>query len=259
MTKGHYIYSIIPITSEQYWYASAYFGLMIFLPLLNEGIIQMRKNMYTMLIVFFLFFIVICTTLWPHDAYKLEGGYSMVWLAMMYMLGAYLNKYDILKKINIERGCALYILMIAISVGFILVVNHGPMYIGRLYNAEAFISYTSPTIIVEAVALLAVFEKITFSFNAEKVICFLAPATFGVYLLHVHPIVWNNIVLDIGLKFADYNLSCMLLSIFVMGGVIFVIGTMIDLMRIKLFNILGIRSKCIRFCNMIRKLKILED
>lgn len=54
------------------------------------------------------------------------------------------------------------------------------------------------------------------------------------------------------------DLICMVGVIFA-GGIILVIGLMIDLIRIKVFDILDINSKCTKFCNAIRELQILKD
>lgn len=100
ITKGHWIYCFIPITSHQYWYATVYFGLMIFMPILNMGIAQLEKKQFAELVVLFGLFIVSFTTIWSQDSYEIRSGFSLAWLGMLYILGGYLSKYEALQKIE---------------------------------------------------------------------------------------------------------------------------------------------------------------
>ena len=64
------------------------------------------------------------------------------------------------------------------------------------YNAygNILIEYTSPTIVLAAVALLSVFTRLRLPSWAERTIVLLSPCAFGVYLLHAHPLVFRYIL-----------------------------------------------------------------
>lgn len=254
ITRGHWIYCFIPITSHQYWYATAYFGLMIFIPILNVGIAQLEKRQFTGVVVLFGLFIVSFTTIWHQDSYELQRGFSLVWLVMLYILGGYLSKYQTLQKIGKLWGCIIFGLLVAASVGFDALVRFGPQGIGNLYNQEALIAYTSPTMVAEAVMLLAIFEKVNFSYKVEKWILFFSPAVFGVYLLHVHPIVFDHMINGIGKGILQYPIPVMIACILLLGFAILSVGLCVDLLRIRLFKILRVGAFCKEICSRVEKL-----
>ena len=55
------------------------------------------------------------------------------------------------------------------------------------------VSYTSPTIFLSAIFLVASFKKIKLGDKAKRIVIFLSPMTFGVYLFHCHPIVFDQL------------------------------------------------------------------
>lgn len=90
--------ALFPVSFNQYWYISAYFGLYLLTPILNIAIAHIEKKTYDALLlsIFGLFCVLGYFSL--HDAYTLNSGYSL--LCILYLLGAYLYKYDIAAKVK---------------------------------------------------------------------------------------------------------------------------------------------------------------
>ena len=168
------------------------------------------------------------------DCFKLAGGYSFVWLAILYLVGAWLRKCDIPRKLRNSfflTGSAICIVFSWIAHEF----SPFPVF-------GAFVNYTSFTIAFVAVSLVCVFSKLHINNKSSEVIAFFAPAAFGVYLIHVHPIVWEYFMSNAFVWIADF--STWLLPILVLGSglCILLICLFIEKIRLLLFKFLKINK-----------------
>ena len=233
------IKAFFPISFNQYWYISAYFGLYLLIPVLNAAIAHIEKKAYDILLLsmfalycFFGYFSL-------HDAYSLSSGYSMIWLCILYLLGAYLHKYNIAATIKKRRSFGLYILMV--------ILTFLPKILLRNFKNGSYIdilvSYVSPTIVFSSISLFLVFANASEIRPLQKLIRLLAPASLGVYLIHVHPIVWS-LVPNIYKSFVENNLVVMTLLIFAAAVGVYLMCSIIELVRIKLFAWFRIKKLC---------------
>ena len=85
---------IFPISSEEYWYITAYIGMCLLLPGLNCVIKNLdKKALILSLRGIFLIMVALPWVLkfFPvqivNDPFKLESGYSMLWLCLLYTMG----------------------------------------------------------------------------------------------------------------------------------------------------------------------------
>ena len=89
------LHALMPVTYQyvDYWYFTAYFGLFFLIPLLNHLVRTMpRRQLRTMLVVLVLVFSVF-PTITRHDRFYLANGYSVWWLAILYLIGGYIRQY----------------------------------------------------------------------------------------------------------------------------------------------------------------------
>ena len=86
----------------------------------------------------------------------------------------------------------------------------------------------------------------SFIFFTIEIITFFGPLTFGVYLIHIHPIVSKNYLLKMwnGESY-DLNANEVIQMFFLKSIKIFIICIIIDYLRHLLFTILKIRKICI--------------
>lgn len=238
------LFSLIPVTSHQYWYVSSYFGLMLLMPLLNTGMQNLEKNQFTTLITLVIGLIVCMPTVFPSDAYIMSEGYSLMWLVVLYVIGGYLNKYSCLEKLSTAAAWGIFLLCVSVSVAFCGIIKYGPGILGSVWEPEALIAYTSPTILAEAVVLLSVFEKMRISDWMQKAILYLSPAAFGVYLFHVHPVIFHSVIMGISTPLAKLSVPVMLLAVLAEAFVILAAGLIVDLVRIYLFKLLKLQKLC---------------
>ena len=88
------VYSVLPISSDFYWFISMYVGMYLFAPLLNRFIRALTKRQLecAMALSFTL------VAVWPNIIYfssalNTAGGVSISWFLTAYLFGAYLKLY----------------------------------------------------------------------------------------------------------------------------------------------------------------------
>jgi hypothetical protein len=153
------------------------------------------------------------------------------------------KKYGLNTKIRSGISLLGYFVFIIITWGSKLILDilsyRG---VNTLYGSNILVNYTSPTIVGAAIMLLMCCLNINFGDIWKKIISFFAPVSFGVYLIHVEPLVWNNIMKG---RFADYlELNPIFMAFAVLGTAlaIWFICSMIDRIRLEIFKILKVRQ-----------------
>ena len=186
--------ALLPVTTTQYWYLTAYAGLFVLMPILNFVLQKMPKKELGVALsgILILFCILPISPL--TDAFYLHDGYSVLWLAVMYLLGGFLGKYAVPDRFSGK----LWLLVFGLSAVLAWAPRMAVLWLRPHYWYDGYgnilIEYTSPTIVLAAVALLAVFSRLRLPGWAEKAVSRLSPLTFGIYLLHAHPLMFRNLL-----------------------------------------------------------------
>lgn len=240
-----FINALFPISRVQYWYLTAYFGLFMLIPIFNIAIEKLEKNKLKYSLLFMGLLMIILPFFLRTDAYNLNWGYSTLWLCLLYLLGGYFAKYDILSKIN--KKISLILFSSAIMVTFlakVILEYFSNNFFGQIRFGNIFISFTSPTIILAAIFLFSYFIKFKPIEKFKKVISFLAPLSLSVYIIHVNPLIYNNIINGLSLPFLKSNSLIMIFQVILTTLIIFAICIAIDYLRLLLFNKLKIKERC---------------
>ena len=188
--------AFLPVTTGQYWYLTAYAGLFVLMPVLNLAVEKMPKRELTVTLggILLLFSLLPISPL--TDAFYLHDGYSVLWLAVMYLLGGYLGKYDVLSRLSGRVWGLLFMGAVLFAwAPRMLVLWWRPHYWHDAYG-NILIEYTSPTIVLAAISLLAIFSRLRLSEDTGKAISRLSGHAFGIYLLHAHPLVFRFLLED---------------------------------------------------------------
>lgn len=183
--------ALLPVTMGQYWYLTAYVGLFVLMPLLNSAVQNMPKRelFVTLCGILLLFCILPISPL--TDAFYLHDGYSALWLAVVYLLGGYLGRYDVLSRLSAKKWGLVYLGAVVFALApRMIVLWQRPHYWYDAYG-NILIEYTAPTILLAAVSLLAIFSRLRLPGRAEKTVSALSPHAFGVYLFHAHPLMFR--------------------------------------------------------------------
>ena len=243
-----WIRAFFPIMSREYWYMTCYFGMMFLIPVINQAFAGLSRRQMKALVVtaVTMFSVLPCILLgYPFnfsrdvDAFGLGNGYSVLWLIVLYMLGAYLRKYKVGDRIKNRTASALLFFCILLTWGSIFVLEkvtllrfHEVRYTGNLTG------YTSPTILLTAVCFLIIFsKKRQMNKAAVGLIRFAAPASLGVYLIHTHPLIWGNVIRDYAVSFARDNPALMACKIMAAAAAIYLLCSGLDILRRQLFRL----------------------
>lgn len=253
VTAGVWKNTFFPIITNQYWYLTAYFGMFILIPLMNTAINNLgKRELYIMGMGF-----VLCFSLLPcifHvDPFCLYNGYSMLWLCILYIIGAILSKYRIDQKIGGKTAGLMYVVAVILTWLSKCVVQ--VYFSGSQYEAM-FLNYTSPTMLMASIALLFLFIKLDKRIKGKRVmkaISLLAASTLGVYILHSHPLVWEYCMQGVSAGFVNDHSIILLLKVLGAALGVYLVCSVIDIARNKIFSVLKVAKRCENICSGVNK------
>ncbi|EMC37503.1 acyltransferase [Streptococcus mutans] len=233
ITYHDWIQAFFPIITGQYWYVTAYFGLLIFMPILNLALRKLNtKDLKRIVLLAIIFFSVLPALLNTKvDEFSFAKGFSMNWLSVLYIIGAYLKRLD-LKRL-FSRKFLLFLCLMAMAVTFIT----------KVFIGDIWYWYTSPTLLCEAVTIFIFFVTLDIKKTGRlfRIIKRMAPATLGVYLFHLNPLLVKFLLKDGFESFVTAPIWLFPFLILGMALLIYLISTLVELLRIKLFTYLKVR------------------
>lgn len=98
--KGIASLLIHPFIRENYWYFAAYFCLFFFLPFLDRLAEKLSQAEYRRLLCALVLVFTVIPLVMRKDIPQTANGYSMLWLAVMYLVGGYFNRFGTPKGRN---------------------------------------------------------------------------------------------------------------------------------------------------------------
>ena len=244
INKGGYevkdvFYCFIPLTSKRYWFASYYFMLMLIQPFLNIFIGKISREIHrNAIIIFFVIFSIVPTILvWNRE---IAGtGMDLWWFIVLYLTGAYLNKYDC--KFTQQKLIICYFLLSVILFGSnVMIAYSTKMLLGNIKGVGTLYNYNSIIVYLASVCLFLFFankKNNTNGMSSRIALC--GKFSFGAYLISDHCIIreilWKKINI-IGTTLGNPYLICV--YILCISICIFVFGCILDILwkRIISFN-----------------------
>lgn len=181
---------LLPVSTGHYWFATAYFYLLLLMPLLNMAVSAMNKKQFTTVLAFLL--IVFCgiKSLCPVELTMDSYGYDVVWFVCVYLTGAWLRLYG--KEVPGEkiRKYALPVYVVScFLIGSLMLL----LYVilekvsAASYYYTILLHYNFVLCLTGAVGLFLFFEKLTLKEGSlTQIIRKAGKYCFGVYLLHEH-------------------------------------------------------------------------
>lgn len=194
---------IFPIMTNQWWFLTCYFILLILSPIINKGIESLQKSQFTLILVYLLLF----NSLGP---FRNDTGYSLTSILILYLLGRYLKMYSIILSRKIALGLWL-VVTVALWTILTIVLDNAPQYAWTLF------SYNNPLIVVQGICIL--YFVLSFPPKHNSLFIIAGAHCFSIYLMT--EIVGLNIYSPLAKVFKHSMLICI--------GVIFLIETMIIL------------------------------
>lgn len=223
--------AVMPVSFDTYWFFTDYVGLFFCIPFLNRLLAALdKKTSWQMVLVGFVVWSVFAS-ISGGDIFNLNGGYSLIWFIYLYLLAGTISLHGLPAFITPLRAVGLFVCSAMMTTLFCFLGDH----ISRRWGVfgGGWGSYASPFVLLEAVSLLALCLHLEIKNGMlQRIIAFVAPSIFSVYILHSNPLFremfqWNG-------KFAFLGhcpLPLMLAGILGCGALIFVICVGIDSIR----------------------------
>jgi surface polysaccharide O-acyltransferase-like enzyme len=250
-------HNLFPIIFERYWFFTAYFGMYLYLPIVNKGIAYLSKLKLKICIISIITLLVFWHDLMnlKSDVFKLNQGLSVLWLLTFFITGSYFGKYKI-NYLGIKKYifCFMnFLIFISSSFLYYKIYHYGINDIKENKFALTLKNiltenYDSNLKVVQSISIILLLLQINYNDNLGKIISFIGIKTFGVYLLHDNKYIRVNIIIHL-LDNEKNNISLFLVfKIFLTKSIlIFVVCITIDYFRNYLFNLLKIKKFCIFF------------
>lgn len=251
------LHACFPIAYNVYWYATSYFCLFFFMPYLNQLMETSSRHNMQKLLLTMTFVFCLLPVFYQIDIPVIKWGYTPIWLMFLYLIGSYVKKYGLFQNLTSAHLLAGYFIF-GIGTWVLRAVTEvvTTKVFGNPKLEDYLIQYNSPTIVMCALFLLLYFSRVRPGQKAAALIGFLAPATFGVYLIHLEPLIWDYVLKDLLVFCASMPVLQMLgvLILAVLG--IFFSCACLEKFRILLFHVLKIREFCVWLDKKIQKLLV---
>ena len=161
---------LLPVSSGiTWWFLSVYAVIMVLSPIINSGINTIDKKTFRniLIILFFIFTIV---------KYKLEGGgYNLITLLLVYLLGRYCNKAQIV--LSGKKSVLLWLILFSL----LLLIMFYQLYYGDVHSIWTILSYNNPIIILMSVTIF--YFTLSIKNKTHKWASFLGYHSFSIYLI----------------------------------------------------------------------------
>ncbi len=240
------ISNFFPIITKKYWFITVYLAMYSISPLLNIVIKNItQKNHKIMIVILY----IICFIL------DESRGYSLYWFIVLYFVGAYIRLYKDDLIFNKIKCIEIYFLItIIVTISKFLIYNLYSTGIIKNDYSMVFYHYNSITILLSSIFVFLVFKNLNIKNNIiKKIITILAPSTFGVYLIHensnIRNILYNDILHSNNYLNSNKYIAIAFLSIIS----IYIVCTIIDICRIRLFKLVSYLYNKIKYKYVLEK------
>ncbi len=230
-TVKNLINGLLPMLRGKYWYITCYVGLFLLFPYINSMLECLNRKQYSVLLLILTAAFSFIPNLVTIDLFGTKNGYSVAWLAICYIFGAFWRKFDFRlfdgKELPVFAVSSLCLITVKLII--YLVFNK---------NIDYFITYTSPLILLNALMLLqwAVRKKPGKAGGFAKFIQHISVLSFDVYIIHDHIFVFDYLIKDSFSRVAEINALLIIPTIIGISVLIYAVCCPVAAVREKLFS-----------------------
>lgn len=222
---------IAPISSNMWWFSTSYVLLILLAPYINLLFNRLNRKGSTILLI--IAFLISELHIIASTEYKL-----LVFPFFYYLMGGTIRKVTENKKRMIAVDLSVF------TLGWILIsTTYIPQYIPELSNAflsdyisSNFCILTRNLILIPITCMFLFFTFLSLPNFFSGRVNYIASTTFGIYLFSdsrvMRQLLWNNI-LHVG---EQYSSNYFILYAFISVVVVFATSSIVDILRIKIFE-----------------------
>lgn len=232
---------LCPLLSNQYWFFTCYFLLYLIAPILNKLAQSWDQKEYrnVLAVLLIVFSLIPSVNIWG-DSFGTNRGYGLIWFAILYLIAAYLRKFDFRLPVH---PAAVYLIPCTALCALQAAVSLWKPDIGSVQTLlDNQCGYNGPLVLCASIGLFAWARSAQpkTGNQSAKIITTMASLSFGIYLLHDHgsvrTVLWNDWVC---LKDATANSGAFLFRIILVLIILFAVGLAVEFVRQKIMA--GIR------------------
>ncbi len=248
INPGESMYKLIeyffPISSEHYWYVTAYVIMFVLSPVMNAAVEKLSRKQLKVVIMGMLLWFCVIKSFVPVMFVTDHHGYDYSWFLCLYLIAAYIRKYDVRVFYNARNSAVVYFVSCVIIFAMCLATHYYNLKTGGLiYYSDIPLDLNYFFTLTAALGLFSFFRYVRLREDKlADVIRFVAPFTFGVYLLHMHVemksrwVEWiehiiGDIPYDSVIRYALHLAATVL--------IMFAAGVFIDWIRKIIFDFIG--------------------
>ncbi|MDO4963491.1 MAG: acyltransferase family protein [bacterium] len=228
-----------PLTNPLiYWFVTAYFLLLLFVPYLNTTINNIDKSMHKQLIITSLIVWSIIPTVYGILFNYSEKGFffnRFIWAVILYFIGSYIRKYNFNFINTNKKLIRTFIITSSIMIFSIYFFDKNYDFFNSIGTNEVAYLWTPNNIfmIILSICVFNMFLKINIK---SKIINIISSTTLGIYLIHDGPL--SKLIWDTLFKTKYYiNSDYPIINILFASFTILIICVLIDLIRQSLEDI----------------------
>jgi len=232
--------SVLPILMSTYWFITVYIALYLVSPYINKLCENMTQKQHLTLIIILVCIFSVWKSILPiAETIDTRKGYSLTWFIVLYLIGAYVRKYNLqLFKRNGFNLLAYFLISLASACVKLMAIVASTKISMLAEGQNLFYHYDSITVLSASVFLFVFFSRLNVgSPKVGRVIGFVAPSVFSVYIIHEN-FLWRERLWN-GLLRAETMKESPLFILHLIGCValVFVACILIDQIRRYLFKI----------------------
>lgn len=245
-----------PVTMYKYWYVSAYFFLFFLMPALN---LVMQKSPRKLTAIFITIVMFNCTIIgYVKNAFVVNNGFSVIWLAALYMIGAFVKKYDWNIKIK-GKAVKPYVYLLLFFLCTIIGLLSTVISTWR-FSAGGRYKYIFPLNVLSSITLFLFFAKS--KIKGSKFLVLLSSFSFAVYLIGSHSLFTQYFITGKFLRFLDWHPLALLGIMLGFVVALYAICSVVEWVRQKMMQLFGVNKglKCLqRKCDKLYEKLLNED
>lgn len=229
----------LPVSTNHYWFITAYVFMYLFAPILSQGIKKLTKKQFQIVLFLMIFTFSVIKSVAPVRLATDMNGYDCIWYLCIFMVAAYIRLYGFPIFKNAARSFIIYLMSTACIFGISFLLRLVYIKTGKLVKIlDICYDYNHILVLAASVALFYTFCHIEIKNRIlSRIICRIAPYTLGVYLWHEHIAIryeWTGWLYDIIGK--PDSAASLIIDMLIAVAAVFVIGILLDMLRSLLFN-----------------------
>ena len=249
----------LPVSTNHYWFMTAYIYMYLFSPILSQGIKRLTKRQLQTVIILMICVLSVIKSVIPFRLEADMNGYDCIWYLCIFIIAAYIRLYGIPFFKSAVRSALIYIASAGCIFGITFLLRFIFFQTGKLENIlDICYEYNHILVLTASVALFYTFCHIKIkSSKVSRIICRISPYMLGVYLWHEHIAIryeWTGWLYNIIGK--PDNMASLIIYTVTAVAVVLAIGIFIDMLRCFLFSHV---HKMLLHIGIYRKLDIWLD